>query len=66
MVSYRVNSEFLLFLQQQDALVDGSDGAHGAWVSLQGERGLLCWKLLERGEPQRHLQRRHRGGEALV
>lgn len=63
-VPYIVNSEFLLWLQQEDALVDGPDGAHGAWVSLQTERGLLRWKLLERGELQRHLHRRHQGRES--
>lgn len=59
---YRADSEFLLRFKQEDALVDGPDRTHGAWVSLETKRGLLRRKTLERGELQRHLQ----GGELLV
>lgn len=61
LVSYRADSEFLLRLQQEDALVDGSDRTQRTGMSLEAERGLLCWKLLEGGELQRHLRGRQKG-----
>jgi len=53
-----------LTCQQEDALVDGSDRAQGAWVSLQIQCGFPCRKLLERGELEGHLHRKYHGGES--
>lgn len=47
---YIRGSQLLLCLQQQDALVDGSDGAQRAGVSLQIQRGPLSGKLLQGGK----------------
>lgn len=64
-LSYIADSKFLLSLEQQDALVNSSDRAQGARVSLETEGGPLCWKLLEGGELQRHLCGRYQGGEQI-
>ena len=65
-MSYIVDREFLLSLQQEDTLVDGPHRTHGAWVSLETKCGLLCWKILDGGELQNHLQSRQRGAVALL
>lgn len=54
---YVVDCELLLWLQQQDTLVDASDGAQGLGLSLQGQRSFLCWECLVRGKLQGHLHR---------
>lgn len=61
LMSYMVNSELLLLLQQEDALVDGSDGAQRARLSPQTQRRLLGWKRLDGRELQGHLDRADRG-----